>query len=115
MQAGKIQHPLRVQQREVVRNPDTGDVITVRWVDVIALIWASVESLSGREWLAAAASQSAVTSRIVTRRDQRITADMRFVATDGTVYSIESPPLPDKQGGREYQSHMVSEGVNDGE
>ena len=109
--AGKLRHLVSLQQRQTARDPDTGAVINLGWVEVTKLR-ASIEPLSAREFIAAGANQSKVTARIVTRRDKRVTADMRFVY-DGCIYNIEGV-LPDPKSGREYQTHPVSEGVNDG-
>lgn len=109
--AGKLRHLVSLQSRQTGRDPDSGAVVDLGWVEVTKL-WASIEPLSARELIAAAASQSKVTARIVTRRDKRVTAAMRFVY-DGCIYNIEGV-LPDPVSGREYQTHPVSEGVNDG-
>lgn len=109
--AGKLRHLVSLQSRQTGRDPDTGAVLEQGWVEV-AKLRASIESLSAREFIAAAANQSKVTARIVTRRDKRVTAAMRFVY-DGCIYNIEGV-LPDPVSGREYQTHPVSEGVNDG-
>ncbi|WP_081034016.1 phage head closure protein [Comamonas thiooxydans] len=109
--AGKLRHLVSLQQRQTGRDPEDGAVIDLGWVEV-AQLWASIEPLSAREFIAAAANQSKVSARIVTRRDKRVTAAMRFVH-DGCIYNIEGV-LPDPVSGREYQTHPVSEGVNDG-
>lgn len=109
--AGKLHHLVSLQQRETIRNPDTGAVKTVAWVEVTKL-WAGIEPLSAREFVASAAQQSQVTTRIVTRRDPRVRHQMRFVY-QGVIYNIEGV-LPDKNSGREYQTCPCSEGVNDG-
>ncbi len=109
--AGKRRHLMALQERVTERDPDSGSVIVTGWEDV-AMLWASIEPLSAREFLAAAANQSAVTARIVTLFDERITSAARFVY-QGKVYNIEGV-LPDKKSGREYLTCPVSEGVNDG-
>jgi SPP1 family predicted phage head-tail adaptor len=109
--AGKLRHLVSLQSRQTGRDPDSGSVVDLGWVEVTKL-WASIEPLSVREFTAAAANQSKVTARIVTRRDKRVTAAMRFVY-DGCIYNIEGV-LPDPVSGLEYQTHPVSEGVNDG-
>lgn len=113
IRAGSLNHHLSLQQRETTRNPQNGAVINTGWAEV-ATLWAAIEPVSGNEFIAASAMQSKVLARIVTYRDQRVKADMRFVHDDGTVYNIEAV-LPDKKNGREYQTCPVSEGVNDGE
>jgi len=108
--AGSLRHLVSLQRRETARNPGTG-AVNHAWVPVVKL-WASIEPLSAREFIAAAAQQSKVTVRIVTRRDARVTHGMRFVH-QGRVYNIEGV-LPDKGSGREYQTCPCSEGTNDG-
>ena len=110
IRAGKLRHRPMLQRFEVAVNPETGDR-EQRWVDVHK-VWASIEPLSAREFIAAAASQSKVTARIVTRRNASITHNMRFVYK-GKIYNIEGV-LPDADSGEEYQTHPVSEGVDDG-
>lgn len=113
IRAGSLNHFLSLQERQTSRNPDTGAVINLGWVEVDRL-WSGIEPLSGREFVAAAAVQSQVTARIVTYRDPRVKRGMRFVHDDGTIYRIEAV-LPDKKNGREYQTHPVSEGPSNGE
>lgn len=110
IRAGQLRHRPMLQRFVTTVDPVTGDR-EKQWVDV-KKVWASVEPISAREFIAAAASQSKVTARIVTRRNATITHDMRFVHK-GKVYNIEGV-LPDKESGEEYQTHPVSEGVDDG-
>ena len=113
IRAGSLNHHLSLQQRQTARDPDSGAVINEAWVEITTL-WGSIEPLSVRAFIAAAAAQSEITAHIVTYPDRRVKRGMRFVSDDGVVYSIEGA-LPDKKNGREYQTHPVSEGVNDGE
>ena len=113
VRAGSLNHLLSLQERQTGRNPDTGAVINLGWVEV-AQLFAGIEPISGREFIAAAAGQSQVVARIVTYRDPRVKRGMRFVHCDGTIYRIEAV-LPDKKSGHEYQTHPVSEGLNNGE
>jgi len=108
--AGKLRHRVSLQEQQTTRNPDTGDVVK-QWVE-LGKLWASIEPLSAREFIAAAAEQSNIVARIVTRHNPRVTARMRFVHR-GKAYNIEGV-LPDRDSGLEYQTHPVSEGVNDG-
>lgn len=109
IRAGQLRHRPMLQRFETTASPD-GDR-EKQWVDV-KKVWASIEPLSARAFIAAAASQSKVTATIKTRRDASITHNMRFVHK-GKVYNIEGV-LPDKESGQEYQTHPVSEGVGDG-
>lgn len=108
--AGKLRHRVSLQEQQTTRKPDTG-VVVKQWVE-LGKLWASIEPLSAREFIAAAAEQSKIVARIVTRHNPRVTARMRFVHR-GKAYNIEGV-LPDRDSGLEYQIHPVSEGVNDG-
>jgi SPP1 family predicted phage head-tail adaptor len=109
MQSGKLRHRMTLQRRAVTRNRD-GDVLQ-KWVDV-AKPWAAVEPVSGREFIAAAASQSKVSTRITIRYRAGVNHDMRILHRD-RIYNIEAV-LPDKVSGLEYLTLMCSEGVNRG-
>lgn len=110
MRAGTLRHRVTIQHRSQTQNPNTGE-ITPGWEDV-ATVWASVEPLSAREFIAAQGQQSEVTARIKIRYREGITAAMR-VLHRGNVYNIEGV-LPDAKSGRHYLTLPVSEGVNDG-
>lgn len=110
IRAGKLRHQVTLQERKTTRDPDTGDVI-VAWADV-ATVWASVEPLSARDFIAAGVNQSQVTARITIRYRENISADMRILHRT-KIYNIEGV-LADKDSGREYLTLPVSEGVNDG-
>ena len=110
IEAGKLRHRPMLQRYETTVNLETGDREKA-WVDA-GPVWASIEPLSAREFIAAAAEQSKVVARIVTRYNPAITAKMRFVYR-GRIYNIEGV-LTDKDSGLEYQTHPCSEGVNDG-
>jgi len=110
MEGGKLRHLVSLQGRLSTRDATTGAVI-MAWAEV-AQIWASIEPLSVREFLAAGAEQSRVSARIVIRYRNGVDRSMRIVHR-GQIYNIEGV-LPDKVSGREYLTLPVSEGVNDG-
>ena len=58
--------------------------------------WARVEGISGREFIAAGAEQSATTVRVTLRFRADLDATMRF-RHSGKVYSIKAV-LPDNEG-----------------
>lgn len=110
MRSGKLRHRVTLQKPERVRDPLTGG-----WVDgwgEVATVWASIEPLSAREFIAAQASQSEVTARIVIRHRPDVIAAMRILYR-GRVYNIHGV-LADAKSGLEYLTMPVSEGVNDG-
>lgn len=94
MEAGKLNK--RITFRAKSATPDTWGQLTNAWTDVFT-VWGSVADLSGREFLAAQAQQSEVTTRIIIRKRAGITADMH-AACNGTVYNIISSPIDDGQG-----------------
>lgn len=110
MQIGKLRHRVRIERPATTQDPDTGEMVA-GW-ETVATVWASVEPLSAREFIAAQAGQSEVTARVMMRHRDGITADMRLVHR-GQVYNIEGV-LPDPKSGRHYLTLPVSEGVNDG-
>ncbi|AIJ45563.1 head-tail adaptor protein [Comamonas testosteroni TK102] len=112
IRAGSLTHLLSLQQRQTGRDPDSGAVINEAWIE-IGKLWARIEPLSVRAFIAAAAEQSEISAHIVTYRDPRVKRGMRFVGDDGSIYRIAAA-LSDKKNGHEYQTHPVSEGVNDG-
>lgn len=109
MEAGRLRHRVTLQKTVTTRDPDTGDTIRT-WVDV-ATVWASVEPLSAREFIASAAMQSKVTARIVIRH-RAVDHRMRILHR-GKIYNIEGV-LADPNSGLEYVTLACSEGVNDG-
>lgn len=108
--AGKLRHKVVLQSFTTTVDMTTGDRVQA-WVDVGA-IWSAVEPLSGREYIAAAATQSKVAARITIRYRAGVTATQRIVH-GAKVYNIEAV-LADKASGREYLSLLCSEGVGDG-
>src|SRR5690554_3243133 len=108
--AGRLRHRVMLQRQEETRDPESG-AVTVNWVDVDPL-WASVEPLSAREFIAAQATQSKVSARITIRYRDDVTAKDRM-SYHGKVYNIEGV-LPDLDSGLEYLTLPVSQGVNDG-
>ncbi|APC45957.1 hypothetical protein QHH_45 [Halomonas phage QHHSV-1] len=110
MRAGQLRHRVTIQQPGQTQDPNTGEMIT-GWQDV-ATVWASVEPLSAREFIAAQAGQSEISARIKIRYREGIDATMR-VQHRGRNYNIEGV-LPDPESGRHYLTLPVSEGVNDG-
>ena len=110
MQAGKLRHLLSLQAEQQTRDPDTG-AVSIAWVEE-AQVWAAIEPLSVREFIAAQGVQSEVTARITIRYRDGVTARKRLV--DGSrIYNIQGV-LADRGSGREYLTLPCSEGVNQG-
>ncbi|WP_348826655.1 phage head closure protein [Halomonas sp. RT37] len=110
MRIGKLRHRVRLERPARTQDPATGEMID-GW-ELVATLWASVEPLSAREFIAAMSTQSEVTARILIRHRDDIAPDMRIVHR-GKVYNIQGV-LPDPKSGLHYLTIPVSEGVNDG-
>jgi SPP1 family predicted phage head-tail adaptor len=109
MEAGRLRHRVTIQSMTEAQDGTTG-AITESW-SAGDTTWASIEPLSGREYLAAQEMQSQIMARI-TIRHRTVTAKMR-VLHGSTVYNVHAV-LPDKDSGTEYLTLMVSQGVNNG-
>lgn len=106
MKAGALDQRVTIQTPATGQNaygePNTG------WTDV-ALVWAGVFDLSGREFLAASATQNAVQTKILIRYMAGIVPSMR-VLHGSVTYNIEAVLGQDKR----QLMLMCSRGVNDG-
>lgn len=86
MQSGKLKHRLTLQKYSYTRDA-AGDVIPV-WTD-LAQVYAKVEGVQGREFLAANAQQHATTWRIIMRYRNDFDMSDRLVA-GGVAYNIKA-------------------------
>lgn len=111
MRAGKLRHRVTIQRPGKTQDPVTGEIKN-GWTDVVT-VWASVEPLSVREFIASEAGQSEVSARITIRYRAGITAKMR-IKHRGQIFNIQGV-LADPKSGLEYLTLPVSAGVNDGE
>lgn len=98
MQAGKLRHRITLQANAAVQDPATGYMVP-GWIEV-AQVWAAIEPLSAREFIAAQAVQSDVTTRIVIRHRAGVSPAMRILHGD-RIYNITGV-LADPKTGREY-------------
>lgn len=98
--AGRLRHRITIESPELVQNPVTGELVQ-SWVPVAQNIAAAIEPLSAREFIAAQATQSKITARIVIRYRAGLKPNMRIVASDGAIYNPQGF-LPDLNSGREY-------------
>ncbi|WP_200629995.1 phage head closure protein [Stutzerimonas frequens] len=110
IKAGKLRHRVTFQAPGLVQDPVTGEMMP-GWTD-FASVWASIEPLSARDFIAAQANQSEITARIVIRYREGILPTMRILHR-GKVYAIHGV-LPDADSGLEYITLPVSEGVSQG-
>ncbi len=86
LSAGRLRHRIEIQDYEV--SYDKYGQPIYAWTPW-ATVWASVEPLQGREFLAAMALQSQTTVRIRMRYRPGVTSVMR-VLFGGRIYGIES-------------------------
>lgn len=119
--AGRLRHRVLIERRDflrdsngdVIQDPNTGDT-QEDWFPV-AEVYAAIEPLSAREFLAAQATQSQVTARIVIRHRDGLNAGMRLIhMVNGARGAVYNPAgfLADKDSGLEYLTIPVSAGVS---
>lgn len=119
IKAGQLRHRIRIEALqdlrdstgEVIQDPQSGEVMRA-WV-LVQEVWAAIEPLSVREFVASNAMQSAVTARITIRYRDGLDASMRLIH-NGRIYN-PSGFLADQWSGREYLTIPVAiAGVNEG-
>lgn len=111
VRAGKLRHRIAIEQ--IVTSLDSDGATVEDWLPVFERpIPAEIVASSGREFLAAQATQSKIASRIKVRYRPEIQANMRAVHR-GTVYNIEAV-LPDMDSGIRWLTLMCSSGVDEG-
>lgn len=107
MRNGRLRHKMTLQEPVDVQDSTTGAMVRT-WQD-IAPVWASLEPLSAREFVAAGAEQSEVSARVTIRYREGVTSKMRLVYR-GLAYDIKGV-LADPKSGLEYLTLPVGEGV----
>ncbi|CAN7677533.1 phage head closure protein [Pseudorhodoferax sp. LjRoot39] len=124
MEAGTLRHQVRIERLDylrdetgaVLQDPTTGE--TARdWVEV-ATVWAAIEPLSAREFIASAKTQAEIVARIVIRYRDGLDASMRLVhVRTGRPEVIYNPAdfLPDKESGLDYLTAPCSRGATEGQ
>lgn len=119
IEAGRLRHRITLQaprdlldsNGDVIQNQETGEVARV-WEDV-ATVWAAIEPLSAREFIAAQAVQSKVTTKIIIRH-REVDASWRALHVRGiltTVYNIHGV-IPDPDSMLEWITLPCSSGVS---
>lgn len=108
--AGRLHHRVTLQSPQIAQS-DTDGSLSVSWTTE-AKAWASIEPVSVRDFVAAAAIQSQVTARITLRYRDDIRPDWRVVHGN-RIYTI-SGILRDARTGTEYLTLAVTEGTNEG-
>lgn len=110
IEAGKLRHRITIQAPGLTQDPVTGEMLP-GWTE-FASVWASIEPLSARDFIAAQSGQSEISARIVIRYRPGVLPTMRIIHRS-KVYAIQGV-LPDADSGLEYLTLPVSEGVKDG-
>lgn len=88
--AQELNRKITFQQSSIVQDPHTGEMIET-WVDFVS-VFAKIEPLVGREYLAAAAIQAEDTTKFTMRYRGDIDAAMRisFGGKDWNIQSIQN-------------------------
>lgn len=109
LDAGRLRHKIEIQYKVDAQDSTTGEMVTV-WTKFVGPIWAAVDFMSAREFMAANAVQSEIVGRVTIRYREGVTAAMRVVYNN-VAYNIVGV-LPDNETGREYITMPVTAGVN---
>jgi SPP1 family predicted phage head-tail adaptor len=108
---GELFHRIDIEKRVQQVDSSTGLSSTV-WLSFATDVPAKVTPVSVRDFLASQAMQSQIVARIVIRRREGLTADMR-IKFRGQVYN-PAGWLPDPDSGLEYLTAPCSMGTNAG-
>jgi len=103
MQAGKLRH--RVELQQVINSQDPQSGANIETWQPLATVWASIEPLSARDFIAAQAAHNQISARAVIRYRTGIKSGMRLL-DDSALYQIEGV-LPDKESGKEYLTLLL--------
>ena len=85
MNAGRLDKRISIERHEVGQDDETGEVID-RWIPTYS-VWAAIEPLQGREFIAAMSVHAELTIRIRLRYLPGIVPTMRVVY-QGRVFSL---------------------------
>lgn len=107
VRAGRLKYRVELE-RPIHEVLDTGEPIVALWETVDA-VWAAIEPMSGREWLASQEFRPQVTTRITIRWRDDITSKNRVIHK-GVIYNIEAV-LPNLIGNRPDLTLMCTSGV----
>ncbi len=107
MQIGKLRHRVTIQSLAVTQDAFGGQTNT--WSTFQASVPCSIEPLSGREYLTAAADQAQVTAKATIRYLSGVLPTMRIVTADSETYVIRAV-LPDATARRSIVL-MLEKGV----
>ena len=99
------------QRKSNNQDPVTG-AVTPSWINLHADVPAAIEPLTVKEYIAAHAVQSEVTTRITVRWREGLNAAQR-IKHGALIYNIHGA-LPDKDSGRTWLTIPCSQGVDQG-
>lgn len=102
--AGSLRQRIAIEQPVVTQNGLTGEMLTV-WAEIARNVPASVQPVSGSEFIAAAKVESTITARIKIRFRPNLNAAMR-IRHGETIYAIKAI-LADPNTGREWLTLLV--------
>lgn len=108
---GELRHRITIQRPKTTQDATTGQTSTV-WINVATDIAAAIKPLSVREFIASQQMQSEISTRIVIRYREGLTADMRILHKT-QIYNPQGW-LPDPDSGLEYLTAPCSLGANNG-
>lgn len=108
--ATRLRHRITIEAATSVQDPVSGET-TPAWATFAAAEPAEVVPLSGREFIAAGATQAGVDTRVTIRWRPGVLPTMRFLF-DGETYNIKAV-LPDPTA-RRHLTLMAERGVNNG-
>lgn len=103
--AGELRHRIKVQKLTSGKDDD-GYPTPEQWVDFMPL-WAKVTHLSGKDLIAAQASNSKIVARLKIRYREDIDTTMRVIYK-GKTYAIDSQALEDTNTGYESVTFLLS-------
>lgn len=116
LKAGRLRHRVALQSPTYTQDTTTGEMVP-SWT-AQGTVSAAIEPLSAREFLAAQAVQSQITTKIVIRYRDDVAATWRAVhmvnGVAGKVYNVHGA-ISDPDSGLEWLTLPCSTGVNTGE
>ena len=110
IEAGRLRHRISIEIPIDTQDPVTGEM-TRGWA-TWKTVWAAIEPLSAREFIASQAVQSEVRGKIIIRRLEGLQPSAR-VNHNGTIYQIFGV-IKDPDSGLEWMTLPVGEGVDPG-
>jgi len=87
MNIGRMRHPITLLTLQVSQNPQTGEM-TESWQE-LAMVWGKIESISGSEFIAAAALQAQTNFKIEIYHRDDLAPTMRLESA-GTTFEVKA-------------------------